>query len=176
MPHIHAQPGQHDHTVSIYLFRTDFSEPKVMLHLHKKLGSYMQFGGHIELNETPWQTIVHELKEESGYDINQIQILQPSARITRLTDAVVHPYPVGHVTHPVGEDHFHTDSAYAIITDETPHHAPDDGESTDIKLFSRQEILALTNDDIIENVREIIMYIFDSCLALWQPIAPDKFK
>jgi 8-oxo-dGTP pyrophosphatase MutT (NUDIX family) len=81
MSHIHKKPGQHDHTASTFLFRTDFSEPKVMLHFHQKLGSYMQFGGHVELNETPWQTVIHELREESGYDIDQLQILQPKQRL-----------------------------------------------------------------------------------------------
>jgi len=63
MAHIHTQPGQHDHTASAYIVRTDFDEPKIMLHLHRKIGKYLQFGGHVELHETPWQAVVHELRE-----------------------------------------------------------------------------------------------------------------
>ncbi len=53
MAHIHTQPGQHDHTASAYIFRVDFDEPKLVLHLHRKINKYLQFGGHIELHETP---------------------------------------------------------------------------------------------------------------------------
>ena len=66
MAHIHTQPGQHDHTASAYIIRTDLDTPRIMLHLHRKIGKYLQFGGHVELNETPWQAVVHELREESG--------------------------------------------------------------------------------------------------------------
>src|SRR3954465_16018556 len=97
MPHIHTEPGQHDHTVSAYIFRTDFSEPKVMLHLHKKHGTYMQFGGHIELNENPWQAITHELREEAGYELDELFILQPHQRLMHLSrGAIAHLQPDSH--------------------------------------------------------------------------------
>lgn len=177
MPHLNTQPGQHDHTASVFLFRTDSEEPRVMLHLHRKLGGYMQFGGHIELDETPWQTVVHELREESGYDINQLSILQPKDRITTLTDAVVHPQPVVHSTHPVNKDgHYHIDSAYIAVTEEDPHNEPDENESKDIRTFTRQEILDLPNDKIITNIREIILHIFDIYLLEWLAVPADTFK
>lgn len=148
-----------------------------MLHLHKKLGVYLQFGGHIELLETPWQAVVHELKEESGYDISQLQVLQPKIRVKHLSDATIHPQPASHSTHPFGQDnnHFHTDIAYAVITSQEPAHAPDDGESTTIKLFTRDELIALSPDEIPENVREIAKFMFDECLSHWEPVAPDRF-
>src|SRR5690349_16040516 len=98
MSHIHTEFGQHDHTVSAYVIRTDFEEPKLMLHLHRKFGRYAQFGGHIELNETPWQAIAHELEEESGYMLDNVQILQPSKRLSSVVSAVVHPHAISHVT------------------------------------------------------------------------------
>lgn len=175
MPHLHTRPGQHDHTVSIYLFRTDFDEPKIMLHMHRKFGRYMQFGGHIELNETPVQTIVHELKEESGYDIDQVQLLQPAQRLRALTGATLHPVPLAYNTHPIPPDHFHTDTVYAVTTRETPRQQPEAGESTDIRLFTRAEVAALSNDQTLDNVREIILYIFDEILDTWQPVSPNTF-
>lgn len=176
MPHIHTQPGQHDHTVSAYLFRLDFDEPKVMLHLHKEYGQYMQFGGHIEPHEHPWQAIVHELQEESGYDIDQLQFLQPKDSLRNLTDATVHPNPALYATFRVGSDHFHTDSGYAVIAKEPPRHLPADGESTAIRLFSRAELLSLSNDVLLENVREIILHIFDIYLDSWQAVPSNAFK
>lgn len=179
MPHIHTEPGQYDHTASAYIFRVDFSEPKIMLHRHKLLNRYMQFGGHIELNETPWQAIIHELREETGYDIQQLSLLQPERRMKHLTNAVTHPAPIAHSSHPFGSNgsgHFHTDIAYALIAHEAPKYTPHDGESTDIKLFTRREIAELPGDKIIENIREIALAIFDDFLETWQPVSPREFK
>lgn len=176
MPHIHTEPGQYDHTASTFLFRTDFDTPKLMLHFHKKLDSYMQFGGHVELNENPWQAVIHELREESGYDINQLQVLQPKQRLKSLGDAVIHPQPISHTTHPIGNDHFHTDSTYALITNEKPRHQPHEGESTDIQLFSRTELIGLPDNKIIQNVREIALYIFDNCLDEFELVPTSEFK
>lgn len=146
-----------------------------MLHMHKKLGWYMQFGGHIELHESPWQAIIHELQEESGYDMSQLQILQPHNRIQKLTDAVIHPTSVIHSTHEVGTRHFHTDSGYAFITSQSPQHAPHEGESLDLRLFTRAELAALPSSKIVENIREICFYIFDECLPHWQAVSPNAF-
>ncbi|HEX6416493.1 MAG TPA: NUDIX domain-containing protein [Candidatus Saccharimonadales bacterium] len=179
MSHIHTDPGQYDHTASVYLFRTDFNEPKIMLHLHKKLGKYMQFGGHIELHETPWGAVVHEVREESGYDIAQISLLQPRERVVSLSDATIHPAPAAHSSHPFGKPgsgHFHTDVAYAAVASEPPRHTPHDDESSDIKMFTRQELVDLPDDQIIANVREIALHIFDNCLGNWEPVPSKSFK
>src|SRR5687768_11259744 len=130
MPHIHTEPGQHDHTVSIYIVRTDFDEPKIMLHLHRKVQLYAQFGGHVELTETPWQAATHELREEAGYDLSQLMLLQPAKYMSRVGSAVVHPQPVVHATmgYVIDKSHFHTDSAYALIAKTEPPYAPEKGE------------------------------------------------
>jgi 8-oxo-dGTP pyrophosphatase MutT (NUDIX family) len=178
MPHIHTKPGQHDHTISVYLVRTDFSEPKIMLHLHRKIGTYAQFGGHIELHETPWQSVIHELKEEAGYNIEQISVLQPRNRMTAITGAVVHPYPAVHSTmgYPSDKGHFHTDTTYALITSESPHALPDKGESTDIRLFTRAELVALGKDMIDGVTYDTALYIFDEILNNWEAISPQAFQ
>ena len=54
MPHIHNQPGQHDICVSGYIVKiTEGAEPRIILHKHRKLNKLLQFGGHVELDETP---------------------------------------------------------------------------------------------------------------------------
>ncbi|MEO6110131.1 MAG: NUDIX domain-containing protein [Candidatus Saccharimonadales bacterium] len=170
MSHIHNDSGQHDHTASMYIIRTDFDEPKMMLHLHKKFHMYLQFGGHIELNENPTETIIHELREETGYELEQLKIMQPDDRMTQLHGAVLHPTAVVHSTHQAGESHFHTDVGYAFVTDQPPLNEPDEGESLDIELFTRDEIAELPKDKIYENAREICLYIFDHTLKDWQPV------
>jgi len=178
MSHIHTAPGQHDHTASGYIFRTDFSEPKIMLHLHKKIGKYLQFGGHIELHETPWQAISHELEEESGYLINDLSILQPHHRIASLGDAVIHPQALSHSTHPFGGtlDHFHTDIAYAFVTDKPPHQKPGEGESTAIILLTKSELVAFPDDKIPLNVRQIALFGFNHVLDNWECLPANTFS
>lgn len=176
MPHIHTEPGQHDHTVSIYIIRTDFDTPKMLFHFHDKMKAFAQFGGHVELHETPWHAAIHELKEESGYSINQLQLLQPTKRLKVIDQATVHPVPVAHATmgYPSYGGHFHTDTAYAFTVNEAPKNAPDDGESTDLRLFSREEIVSGNKVDTI--TRDIAVYILDEILADWKPVATTEFK
>ncbi len=176
MPHIHTEPGQHDHTVSIYLLRTDFDEPKIMLHFHSKMNMYTQFGGHVELNETPWAAATHELREEAGYDMNDLMLLQPKERLQTVGGAVVHPQPIVHATmgYPFNGGHFHTDSAYALVTSNPPTHKPEEGESTDIQLYTRDEIVQHANIDDI--TRDIALYAFDICLLQWEAVPTTRFE
>lgn len=168
MSHIHTEPGQHDHTASGYIVRTDLDEPKLLLHKHKKLGKYIQFGGHIELDETPWQALTHELREESGYDMTQLSLLQPKQRITSLTGVKLHPVAVYHNTHNFNSTHFHTDVGYAFVAAGEPGSAIADNESGDILLLSRQELADLPADQTFESVREAGLFIFDTCLPDWE--------
>lgn len=46
MAHIHTNPGEHDLTASAFIVRDDFAKPRLMLHMHKKLGVLLQPGGH----------------------------------------------------------------------------------------------------------------------------------
>lgn len=178
MAHIHTQPGQHDPTASAFIIRTDLAEPQLWLHRHKKLNMYLQFGGHVELHETPWQAVTHEIQEESGYDIGQLKILQPSERIRHLTGATIHPYPVAQQTHAFGNglDHFHTDTEYVFVTEQAPHHPPADGESGELKLFTRKMLAELPTSDIPDNARQVGLFIFDYCLANWEPVPVTEFN
>lgn len=171
MPHIHTEPGQHDSTISAYIVRTDVANPALLLHKHKKLKKYLQFGGHIELNENPWEAISHEVAEESGYSVEQLQVLQPDIRLTKLSDATLHPYPISYQTHRFGElHHYHTDIAYAFLTNEPPHSSVSKGESADIQMFTAEELRAIPAGEIPENVRETGLFVLQNCLGEWQPI------
>jgi 8-oxo-dGTP pyrophosphatase MutT (NUDIX family) len=178
MTHIHQGEGEKDFTASAFIIRSDFDEPKVMLHMHKKLGKYMQFGGHVELHENPWQTLIHETQEESGYELSQLTLLQPADRIKSLTGAVVHPQPICINTHPFNDpngnliDHQHIDLEYAFVTDQEPLHPVAKDESQEFALFTREEIASLDNEKIFENFREIVLFMFDVCLVKWEQVTP----
>lgn len=123
-------------TVSAYIVRTDAAEPLALVHMHRKLGKLLQMGGHIEIDETPWQTMAHELREESGYELSQLQVLQPDAEPVVAAGAVLHPVPVLMNTHRFSDTHYHSDLAYAFTTTELPAHEPAKGEATDLRWLS----------------------------------------
>jgi len=176
MPHIHTDAGQHDLTASAYIVRLDKPEPRLVLHQHKLLHIYLQFGGHVELHETPWQTVIHELAEESGYDIDQLALLQPAMRLKVIHEAVLHPVPASILTHRFGDtDHYHTDIAFAFVTKEAPKHAVGKGESNKIQAFTAAELTALPKGSLPENVRDIGLFILDEGLNHWETVDTSAF-
>ena len=175
MAHIHTKPGEHDHTASAVIIRTDGDEPRILLHLHKKLHRYMQFGGHIETDENPWDAVKHELLEESGYEMSQLKILQPKKFLRSVTDAKLHPVSIYHKTHIFNETHFHTDIAYAFVTTEEPKHEVAADESTDTVLLTRQELVNFPKDKTRESIREAALFVFDICLKEWERVDPKVF-
>lgn len=162
MPHINTQNGQHDHTASAFIIHWNpedkNTEPKLLVHMHKKFGKLLQPGGHIELNETPWAAIKHELVEETGYEINQLEILQPSliADLSN-TGMVSHPVPFVYNTHPVDkeETHYHSDVSFLFLTHELPVGVPGEGETTDLRWLTLSEIRENKENNIGSGVQAI---------------------
>lgn len=172
MAHIHTDPGQHDLTASAFIVRTDLPEPVILLHMHRRIHKWMHFGGHVELHENPWQAVAHEVKEESGYDITQLMLLQPDIQRREFTGIISHPFPAAIITGPFpGLDHFHTDITYGFITSEDPKHTIKDGESQEFRAFTRDELAALGEDEILPNVQEIALLIMDDYAKNWKQVA-----
>ena len=148
MPHIHTENGHHDHTVSAYIIKWDPNnlneQPKLLVHMHKKFNKLLQPGGHIELNENPWEAIKHELVEETGYDIFQLEIIQPRHLAFGLnkTNMVLHPTPFVYNTHPTDPEgtHYHTDVTFLFLTTEEPNGEPGEGETTDLRWLTLDQI------------------------------------
>jgi 8-oxo-dGTP pyrophosphatase MutT (NUDIX family) len=176
MPHLHTGPGEHDFTASAYVLLEQNGETRMWFHWHKLLNQWLQFGGHVEHHEHPWAAVLHELNEESGYASSQLQVLQPKGHIGPLTGAVIHPADVCTNTHQFpGLDHYHTDIAYAFITDQLPAQKPKDMESTKLRAMTRSEMLALPVAEIPASVREIALYVFDVIKTNWEPTSINQF-
>lgn len=175
MGHIHDIPGQVDQTVSAYILRRDGDEVYIMLHKHKKLGKLLPVGGHVELNETPWGAMSHELVEESGYLLKDLAILQPKVRVASLTKVVLHPQPFVVQTHDVGPGHYHTDMGYIFIAETHPRGRIGDGESEDIRWYTRDGIERLASDDVYDDTRRMCLEIFDKFLTEWHPVDTSTF-
>jgi len=176
MPHIHTEPGQHDHTVTLYVIRVDGDEPEVLLHLHRKLGRLLPVGGHIELDETPWQAAAHELREESGYALEELKILQPKNRIKNLTNAVIHPVPVVYNTHTITTDHLHSDTAYAFVATSDPSAEVNAGESLDLRWLAATELRKLTDTEIFPSTRTVYEFILKTILKEWVEVPTGDFQ
>lgn len=178
MAHIHTAPGHHDTTVSFFILRTDFEEPKLVYHVHRKTGMLSMFGGHVELHENPWQAALHEITEESGYEHSQLTILQPQERLPSLTGGIVHPVPVVSYTGRYLQEvpHFHSDSMYALVASEEATGKPEAGEATDIRLFTLAELQAVPADEILEAWREVGVYILTVIYPTWQRLPLSAFS
>ena len=192
MPHIHTLPGQHDHTVSAYIFYydeddTDFDNLKLLVHMHKKVGMLLQPGGHIELTESPWSAISHEIREETGYDMDQLHLLQPNMpMVTELRSprAVLHPLPFYVNTHEAstaelaGTVHRHTDTTYIFLTSDKPRNVLGEDESQDLRWLSKEEIEMMEVGTISSNLKDAAPVAFHLIQNTqnWCLVPPSYFK
>lgn len=156
MPHIHTEPDQHDMTVSAYIVRTDSAEPLCLVHMHRKIGKLAQIGGHIELNETPWQSIAHELEEESGYTLAELRVVQHTTERIAETDNITHPTPFTMNTQKVGNSHYHSDLCFGFIAQAAAMHSVADGESEDLRWLTLSELgEGAKKGEVIDDVYQI---------------------
>ena len=176
MPHIHTDPGQHDLTTTAFIIRTDMDAPRGLVHVHRKLGLLLPVGGHVELDENPWAASIHEIREESGYDINQLKVLQPTERIVKMDGVKVHPVPLFLQTHEFKKDanHFHVDVGFLYVADKAPANLPDDGEASELLWLTKEEINTRA-DEMPADIAQIYDFCFDVALEEWERISPDAF-
>lgn len=176
MPHIHTEPGQHDITTSAWIFKEDSDGVRVLVHMHRRLGKLMQTGGHVELDETPWQTISHELQEEAGYSLSELRVLQPTNEVPVISGAVVHPTPVLSNTHMVDSGHYHSDYCYAFVADGLPKQQPAEGESKDLRWLTIDQLYqAAKQGDALLDVAEIYDYIAKTFLSRFNRVDATLF-
>ena len=104
-------------------------ERGTVLHLHKRLGMWLQPGGHVDPDETPWEAALREAWEETGLPVSH----PPDG--PRFVHVDVHPGPKGHT---------HLDLRYLIYS---PDVDPDPGEdeSPFVRWFDWDEAEALAD-------------------------------
>ena len=105
-----------------------------VLHRHKRLGLWMQPGGHIDAGETPPAAARREATEELGLAVEH------PASGPRLVHLDVHEAALGHT---------HLDLRYLLLgADDDPHPPP--GESPDARWFSWDEAMVLADAALVE--------------------------
>jgi 8-oxo-dGTP pyrophosphatase MutT (NUDIX family) len=105
----------------------------VALHLHKRLGLWLQPGGHIDAGEAPAEAALREAVEETGLDVRH-----PDGG-PRLIHVDVHPGPKGHT---------HLDVRFLLEAgDADP--VPAEGESPDARWFPWDEAIAVADAGLV---------------------------
>jgi len=109
----------------------------VVLHRHKRMGIWLQPGGHLEAGEAPWQAARREASEETGLTVRH----PPGG--PRLVHVDVHLAPLRHV---------HFDLRYVLLAgDRDPRPAP--GESQDARWFTWPEAIAIADEGLSAALR-----------------------
>ena len=105
-------------------------DDRVLLHRHKRLGRWLQPGGHLDPGETPWEAAVRETREETGVDARH-----PDG-VPLLLHVDVHEGPRGHV---------HLDLRYLLHADAEVVLAPAPGESPDVAWWTGADAARVTD-------------------------------
>lgn len=165
MAHLNTEPHGHDVTISAWIFRQVDGVWKALVHKHRKMGIWLQPGGHIEHTENPWQALVHEMREETGYEPEQYDVLQPLPRMRDGVHDVMHPVPAVMNTHSPYQGHFHSDLIMVLTTDEDPAHEPRPGESREMAWLSPQEYAA--HQDAEPDAVAIMTMLAEKVVGRW---------
>jgi 8-oxo-dGTP pyrophosphatase MutT (NUDIX family) len=110
-----------------------------VLHLHKRLGIWVQPGGHIDPGEAPWQAALRETQEETG-----LAVRHPAGGPTLIhLDA-----------HPAGP-HLHLDLRYLLIGEDAEP-SPPPGESQQVRWFPLAEAVAVADEALVDGLNRLI--------------------
>ena len=113
-------------TGSAFIVRTDARQ--VLLHHHRRLGAWLQMGGHDDGEHDPAATALREGAEESG--LPDLGFLRPG-----ILDLDVHAIPA----RPGQPAHLHHDVRYALVTRRPEAIRRDANESLDLRWFSFED-------------------------------------
>jgi 8-oxo-dGTP pyrophosphatase MutT (NUDIX family) len=110
-----------------------------VLHLHKKLGLWLQPGGHLDPGESPWDAALREAGEETGLPV---RFAAESPELFHLD------------VHLAAEDHVHLDLRYLLVCDDAEP-APPAGESQLVRWFGLDEALAVADEGLVDALRRL---------------------
>ena len=107
----------------------------VVLLKHKRLGLWLQPGGHVDPGETPWDGALREAGEETGLDVSFADVDDDGA--PRLVHVDVHAG---------GRGHTHLDLRYVVDAGDVDPDPPE-GESQEIAWFDWPAAIERASDD-----------------------------
>ncbi|HWL41302.1 MAG TPA: NUDIX domain-containing protein [Ilumatobacter sp.] len=107
----------------------------VILLKHKRLGLWLQPGGHVDPGEAPWEAAVRESREETGLPV------------TLTSPELVHVD-----VHAGGRGHTHLDLRYLVGVDGDPDPVPPEGESQEVFWFAWPAAVERASDDRLKGL------------------------
>lgn len=138
-------------TATVYVVNDD----KVLLHQHKKYNTWFPLGGHVEIDEFPYEAAIREVKEESGLDVKFVKTeIAPFIELARVKRI---PAPFCLLHEGIGGDENFFDFIYIAKTEGTVPQ-PASGESKNFKWFSYEELL---KSDIKPHVKNTAIAVLD---------------
>lgn len=144
-------------TASALIFHND----KVCLLLHKKLGVWLNPGGHVEGDENPDEALRREVKEETGLNI---VILGDKDELLGNDQAEVLHVPYCVLCERIAEGHYHNDLIYLCESNGGEENiAAGPGESENIGFYTQAETLALP---MFPNTRALLTKAFRDIRAM----------
>lgn len=139
--------------------------PRTLLHFHKKLQSWLPPGGHIEINESPYEAALREIEEETSLTLNNSSlkfIFKNKSTLSKLdhrSKLLEMPYFL--LEEEIETDtHFHLDWIYyAHIADEDLEIISKNMENNNFKWFDFNELL--NEEQCFDNVKELAFHGFE---------------
>lgn len=133
MPHIHKL---YDFTASAFIVFED----KVLLLHHKKLNTWLQPGGHIELDEDPEETLWHEVEDETGLKKESLTLIEPLKNRPVMPGAKALPLPFDSNVFKYGDDPVHKHIDFCYLLKSSTDKIKNNGESHNIGWFNKADI------------------------------------
>lgn len=130
-------------------------ESKVLLVNHKKLGVWLYPGGHVETNETPDETVIREVKEETGLDVEIISGKDENLANGEANVFVLHqPYTILCEKIKTDPEHYHIDLVYRCkITNENPNKIIKNYKTEEVGFFGIDD---LNQINLFPNFRKLL--------------------
>ena len=140
-----GRPGRH-FTVAIFVV----DKGRVVLMKHPKTGLWLPPGGHVEPGETPDQTAVREVLEETGLSIELLGEKGPDCGVTPLIR------PLGIQLEPIGSSHEHIDLIYVALAKGNPRLRAEKG-TEGLGWYSVEEAMrAGANEEVLAWVTRVL--------------------
>ncbi len=120
-----------------------------LLTLHRKLGKWLQLGGHVDGEPEVWRAALREAQEESGMTRFQVAPLP--------LDLDVHSIPA----HGDDPEHLHLDVRFLLIT-EPDQSLSQSSESLDLRWFPVDQLRSVTTEESVLRLQEKVRGLFSA--------------